>query len=191
MAKNKVLTFLILIATLLTACSTKESLQRDLIVGNEIPFDVAASTNLLDTMLLSQTNVSSDLNGVITENTGNLNASNLSSVKLALFTIDLKSEEVDGIPQLDTVNNLQAFDYIRVQIKSNTEKLLNIGSINSSNIQSASTLQLPLTDDARQDLVKYFSDGTLTYIITGVNGKETTQIRRLTAKAVYKLTLKI
>ena len=188
MEKNKYTFLFLIVIALLSSCTIKEHIQRDIVLETEdMLFDIPVTTNLIDTITLATLSSTADLNTVITENTNQFTASDMKAFSISAFQIELENN--DPTQAVDQINTFRAFEYVKVQLKKADDKLLEVGRINNSAMTSGSIIQIPIT--ATQDLKDEISTGKFTYIITGVARTPTTKIMNARAVAQYKLTLGI
>ena len=198
MIKNKYMVLLCFSLGVLSSCTLKENIQRDLILQTTpIPFNIPVITNVTDTVTLAEISTEADFNTLISEHTNGFTASDLQSIQLAEFLLETESKngggnagggEEPGTPGTpDLTNTFKAFQNIRVQLRKPDKTLLDIGTINNANMQSDSSIVIPII--ARTELKDQLVNNAFTYVITGTANSPTTAIIKASATVQYKLKL--
>jgi len=184
MVKNKYILLFSILLAIISSCTKSENIHRDLVLETEgIDFDIPILPVADAPITLGEISTETDLNNMISQNTGQFSTENLQSMKISGFQIEIAVDTTE----VDTVNNFKAFDYIMVQLKKPNNELLDVGRIPNSAMQTATLIQVPIT--TTQELKDEFSTGVLTYVITGVASTATTKVMNARAIAQYKLTL--
>lgn len=183
MVQNKHALLLSLIVLLLSACTIKENIQRDInIETDSVKFNIPVTTNIVDTVTLAEINSNVNLTELIVNRTNQFTVSDLKSAHITGFKIELVNPD-------STINNLMAFDYLSVKIKGPNLKTLDLGVVNNNSTQFASSINVPITGGSHE--LKEYLSGGFTYIITAVTRTATTKIINAKAVAQYKLTLEM
>jgi hypothetical protein len=183
MVKNRQFLLFGFASMLLLSCTMKDDLQRDIVIKMDpIDFNIPLMTNLEDTLEIAEIQGKVDLNQQISENADQFALANLRSAYITKFSIQL------GKADADSVENMAAFSYFKVQLKRTDKPLIQLGVANIAPSQNTRTINFNITA-ATQQLQEYLSTGTLTYVISGVSRNATTQVIPAKAAATYKLTL--
>jgi hypothetical protein len=184
MVKNRQFILPALISILLLSCTMKDDIQRDIVIETDpIDFNIPLRTNIEDTLEIAEVQGTVDLNQRIAENTDQFTLANLRSAYITKFSIQLGAADADSV-----TNNIAAFSYFKVQLKTADKPLIQLGVVSNVSTQYARSLNFNITA-ATQQLQEYLSAGTLSYVITGVSRNATTQVIPAKAVATYKLTL--
>ena len=198
MIKNKYTVLLCLCLGILSSCTMKEHIQRDLILQTTpIAFNIPITTNVTDTVTLAEISTETDLNTMISEHTTGFTTADLQSIQLTGFLLEIEGDdsgEVPGEPgepgqpvEPDLTNTFKAFQNIRVQLRKPDKTLLQIGSINNANMGTTSSILIPIT--APIELKDQMVNNAFTYVITGIANNPTTKIIKAEATVQYKLKL--
>jgi hypothetical protein len=194
MVKNKYIILFSLLLAILSSCTMKEDIQRDLILETTpIDFDIPITTDIVNPVKLAEISTAADLHAMITENTKEFTVSDLKSIQITGFLLEIEGlntgegEEGEAPGEPDVTNTFKAFQNIRVQLKKPDESLLDIGVVNNANMQSEGLIQIPII--AGQELKEQLNNNAFTYIITGTANTPTTEIIKARAIVQYKLKL--
>ncbi len=189
MVKNKYTLLLSFMLLLITSCTMKENIERDLILETTpIDFNIPIVSSITDTVSLAEISTQADLNALITEHTNGFTVNDLKSIQITSFRILMINQHpgADTIP-VDSVNNLRAFRSISVKLKKPDKSLLTIGLMNNSNAQTDTLVQVPITNN--QELKDQLNNNAFNYVITGVALRPTTEIIKAQAIVQYKFKL--
>jgi hypothetical protein len=194
MVKNKYILLFTMLLGILSSCSIKENIQRDILIETTpTAINIPLITNITTATTLAEVDIAADLNTLISESTGQFSAADLKSVRITGFILEIEEEQIpdDGEAgedeEVDLTNTFEAFDNITIQLKTQDGQLINIGNINNNSFTSSIFVQVPTTQ--AQDLKEAFTTGNFTYIITGVARNATTKIIKANVYSQYKLTL--
>lgn len=193
MIKNKYIVLLCFMLGILSSCTMKENIQRDLILQTTpIAFNIPIITNVTDSVTLAEISTETDLNTMISEHTNGFTTADLQSIQLTGFLLEIAGEApgepVPGEPvEPDLTNTFKAFQNIRVQLRKPDKTLLDIGTINNANMQTGFSITIPVP--AALELKDQLVNNTFTYVVTGTANSPTTKIINASATVQYKLKL--
>jgi len=203
MIKNKYIVLLCLSLAILSSCTMKENIQRDLILQTTpIAFNIPITTKVAAPVTLAEISTEADLNTLISEHANGFTAADLQSIQVTGFLLEIEGNDSEepgegevpgegeepGEPaEPDLTNTFKAFQSIRVQLRKPDNTLLDIGVINNANMQSGSSILIPITTPI--ELKDQLVNNAFTYVVTGTAINPTTAIIKAGATIQYKLKL--
>ncbi len=198
MAKNRYIIMFPILYMLVSSCSMKENIQRDILVEtSSTAVNIPIVTNITTATTLAEVNVAADLNSVISQSTGQFTAADLQSITITGFLLEIEKEtalpgsggETGEGEEEDLTNTFEAFDSITVHLKSQDGQLIEIGTINNNSFTSPLLVKVPTTNAG--ELKDVFQSGSFTFVITGLANNVTTKIITTNVYSQYKLRLAI